>query len=878
MKHSFHQSVILTLLIVFFASVSASSSSLFSDSITSASTQSHSSSLSYIQFLTISPVPSYDLPYTDPDLSIAYTIHNYTLWWSKYSLMVNASCHGYAEKTQLELSEMTPSSETFKERFYLSDEIRKKCKGHTVMVDIWIGSNTYRNYSVTSVMPLIGNEYSYLWITFSCISILACILVIAYYFYSPSFRRFPANIVFWRTVVDMGLNLSFVILHLRMITMANEKKACKFMEGAMTQFFLLSSLIWYAVLSFNFYVSITNPFRKPQRKIGLYHICIWVTSFFTSLVAGSQATYRHDLQVCWFKNENPKEINFFNWGFFFVWLFICLIGSWIMHYVGHRKLKTHGLQQTLQHRVKTLRSLRIYVIVYTLYWSIMFSLYLIAYYDHFNGSNHQFKKVFIILCSSIGLMDSITWVSVSYRCGYDNAEEKNDNFHDISEALRYEFISCTQKGIRMAVQKWEEDVGKKKMNRYNEKDYHKDLKKKRVKYNIYVGKVQHDGNRRDKLRKESVYFRNEERPFRFTGYAMALFDEARRAWGMETKNYLDTLNGDPNKMKQNFSDGRSGSFFYFSICRRFMVKTLNKVEFEMLLDILVDYVNYIRPNPESLLCKFYGLYAIQMYGHRQYIVVMHNCLHTANPSLAPSEVYDLKGSSVGRYTKTHIKGKQKKKVGVMKDNNLSIHNKVIIPHEKAKLLVDQIKLDCIFLSNLGIMDYSLLLGIHFCSSKHSHSEQCLPSKMIRSLSMAHSQMANSLQTNPMKPTSLNLDAKKNLEEKNSSELNTLQKNDNVELKLLHKVHDSQEVKQNHDTLQKNMYFSSNVIGPGLYYVGIIDILQGWTYKKKGELCLKILFLGHCFDRKELSVAEPGYYQTRFLNMVRDVIPLNAEDL
>lgn len=480
----------------------------------------------------------------------------------------------------------------------------------------------------------------------------------------------------------------------------------------------------------------------------------------------------------------------------------------------------------------------------------MFILYLISHQDESRNAklDDNVHTTMIIFCSLIGFIDSFTWIGVHQL----DSTSSND-FRDISDALRYEFISCTQQGIHLAVKKWEEDVEEEKEKRFDPKDYNNALKSKRVKYAIYAGKTKSGHDKGDNLRRKSVYVREKEQTYSFTGYGMALFDEVRRVWGMTTERYLDILNGDPHKMKQNFSDGRSGSFFYFSIDRRFMVKTLTKGEYKLLLDILIDYVNYVRRNPESFLCRFYGMYSIRMYGHRQYFVVMHNCLRTIKPELAPNAVYDLKGSSIGRYTKTHIKGKQKKKVGVMKDNNLSMQDKILVPSKRAAAMIDQLQLDSLFLSNLNIMDYSLLLGIHYCSSKHFH-DQCLESAS-RSLSMAQPAKVEYKSSH------------KDFSNVEKVELEVMVSQKDAEFKLL----------SDRKEIEKNMYYSSNVVGPGLYYIGVIDILQGWNLKKKMELFAKIIFLGHCFDYKELSVAEPKYYRERFMNMVRNVIPYTPED-
>ena len=58
-------------------------------------------------------------------------------------------------------------------------------------------------------------------------------------------------------------------------------------------------------------------------------------------------------------------------------------------------------------------------------------------------------------------------------------------------------------------------------------------------------------------------------------------------------------------------------------------------------------------NPDTLLCKFYGLYKIKIPGEKPHrLVVMNNLMRVlADPKklIKISKVYDLKGSTVKRF-------------------------------------------------------------------------------------------------------------------------------------------------------------------------------------------------------------------------------------
>lgn len=61
-----------------------------------------------------------------------------------------------------------------------------------------------------------------------------------------------------------------------------------------------------------------------------------------------------------------------------------------------------------------------------------------------------------------------------------------------------------------------------------------------------------------------------------------------------------------------------------------------------------------------------------------------------------------------------------------------------------------------------------------------------------------------------------------------------------------------------------------VIGPGCYYLGLIDVLQQWTFSKKLERELKRVMLK---DMDGISAIKPEVYKRRFQCRLREIIPL-----
>ena len=185
----------------------------------------------------------------------------------------------------------------------------------------------------------------------------------------------------------------------------------------------------------------------------------------------------------------------------------------------------------------------------------------------------------------------------------------------------------------------------------------------------------------------------------------------------------------------------------------YLIKSIKKDEFDTLLGtMLPKYVEYMEQYGSiSLLNRIYGLYEIVIpaaddHASQTYYVVVFNAVF--DPSTVHLRIYDIKGSTVGRCTRTttldeemagaattaeydgdhssthhhdHVKPSTSvtyKDLDLIQDirNNAVEHNGTtqsllqLSPTEKHQL-VQQLQRDVQFLSSSSVMDYSLLIGI-----------------------------------------------------------------------------------------------------------------------------------------------------------------------
>ena len=107
--------------------------------------------------------------------------------------------------------------------------------------------------------------------------------------------------------------------------------------------------------------------------------------------------------------------------------------------------------------------------------------------------------------------------------------------------------------------------------------------------------------------------------------------------------------------------GKSGSFFFFSHDRKYMIKTMRKDEFKTMLKILPDYINHHRRYPDSLLCKIFGVFTVHKEGmEKVHLALIENTMQFKDKDKIDF-VYDLKGSTYGRKTKGQMTSKTVRK-------------------------------------------------------------------------------------------------------------------------------------------------------------------------------------------------------------------------
>ncbi|XP_060126208.1 phosphatidylinositol 4-phosphate 5-kinase-like protein 1 isoform X1 [Zootoca vivipara] len=192
--------------------------------------------------------------------------------------------------------------------------------------------------------------------------------------------------------------------------------------------------------------------------------------------------------------------------------------------------------------------------------------------------------------------------------------------------------------------------------------------------------------------------------FEMRTYAAPAFTRFRKFLGMVDVDYQRSLTCDSSYL-QFISNSKSTADFFLSNDKRYFLKTQSKQEIQFLLTNLPKYLEHMERNPHSILVKFLGVHSIIVPREKKrYFIIMQSIFYPHDKIV---ERYDIKGCDVGRWTDPTPKGSEI--IVVYKDLNFA--DKTICLGPQRTWMLTQLELDTQFLKDLGVIDYSLLVGL-----------------------------------------------------------------------------------------------------------------------------------------------------------------------
>ncbi|KAK7318381.1 hypothetical protein RJT34_03080 [Clitoria ternatea] len=323
--------------------------------------------------------------------------------------------------------------------------------------------------------------------------------------------------------------------------------------------------------------------------------------------------------------------------------------------------------------------------------------------------------------------------------------------------------------------------------------------------------------------------------FRWKDYCPMVFRHLRELFAIDPADYMLAICGD-DTLRVMSSPGKSGSIFYLTQDDRFIIKTVRKSEVKVLIRMLPSYYQHVCQYKNSLVTAFLGVHCVKpVGGQKTRFIVMGNVFCS---EYRIHKRFDLKGSSHGRTT-----DKPRKEIDettTLKDLDL----KFVFRLEQSwfQELKWQLDRDCEFLEAEGIMDYSLLIGLHF-RDDYSFDE------MISSPRGSHSGKRDMqvdemhLCRGPLIRLGMNMPAR--VQRVGEAGLDQLMSNGS----------------SNCTPSECN-----GEIYDVILYFGIIDILQDYDISKKIEHAYKSLQV----DSTSISAVDPKLYAKRFRDFIHRI--------
>lgn len=140
-----------------------------------------------------------------------------------------------------------------------------------------------------------------------------------------------------------------------------------------------------------------------------------------------------------------------------------------------------------------------------------------------------------------------------------------------------------------------------------------------------------------------------------TYHRLDIFKEMfREYFSSQLANFHESLSPKFNRdmvFKAGEGAGRSGSFFFFSHDRKFIIKTMTRTELDLFLAKLPAFKDHMQQNQNSLLAKIFGVFTINTELIKEvHVMLMENTAQFENSKKLLS-IFDLKGSLVDRKEK-----------------------------------------------------------------------------------------------------------------------------------------------------------------------------------------------------------------------------------
>ncbi|KAG4204923.1 hypothetical protein ERO13_A04G070100v2 [Gossypium hirsutum] len=319
--------------------------------------------------------------------------------------------------------------------------------------------------------------------------------------------------------------------------------------------------------------------------------------------------------------------------------------------------------------------------------------------------------------------------------------------------------------------------------------------------------------------------------FKWKDYCPMVFRNLREMFKIDAADYMISICGN-DVLRELSSPGKSGSIFFLSQDDRFMIKTLRKSEVKFRFVVMGN------------------MFCTELRIHRR---------------------FDLKGSSLGR-SADNIEIDENT---TLKD--LDLNYCFYLEPSWQEALLRQIETDSKFLESQHIMDYSLLLGVHYRAPQHLRSHMSY--NRVNGLGSVAEEEEDGISNYPqglvLVPRGTDDSVVVGPHIRGRRLRASSAGDEEVDLLLPGTARLQIQLGVNMPARaelipgkEENMFHEAYDV---VLYLGMIDILQEYNMTKKIEHAYKSLQ----FDSVSISAVDPTFYSQRFLEFIQKVFPENS---
>ncbi|KAE8884642.1 hypothetical protein PF005_g21530 [Phytophthora fragariae] len=738
-------------------------------------------------------------------------------------------------------------------------------------------------------------------------SLCMCAVVIGTYLRSRWYRRHMHILLMNLALCELCLAISFLLEPAwnRLGAGVGSEYSCRWLSTA-REYLIMCATTWTTCTALDLYYLMTNPFTSPRLNRHKYQGIAHVTAFASAVVMGVSNSFGSPVAVgsfCWVGADTQARSDHISfkqpsgsttgiWVFIVTPAAISMIANLYVTLVSYGRFR-RGVSATLRNRRVLLREGFLTTVTLIAYSALLWGVYGAYWLTPYASQARRLSQLFAFLLSYRGSVPFILWCLYKRpqrkknksKSGVvvdgnainekpqvskddDEAESEDDDAvrPQMNLALLDELVFYTTHGIAKAVritstlgQYPSSSLSSVASSRGEQPEQQPERFPAQYSFMVQPSPEDADWNE-----------------CRFTAFRPLEFQRIRLFFGIDEDAYLSSLK---SCTTPKVSEGASGSFVYYSTDRSYVVKSLTGSESAFLHSILNEYTAYIEEqNGESFLTRFLGSYCLELYGRPIHFVVMEN-VFDVQQGISIHQRYDIKGSWVDRNAQKPRRGAEATcrhcnlsfRCGGSNSRSNSVEgdknrrnvcpNRAGAPHEPNVVLKDmdltmklrfgkadgrkllaQLMRDSDFLCARGVMDYSLLLGVievSYLVNRHNiltrDGSVFLPPDSFTG-----------------KPTTPRRRSGKDGEQYGDNEMMT---------------GSTERVKQSTQCLRA----AEVVIGPGFYYIGVIDMLQTWNLSKRFERFVKTVIFRK--DPDGISAMPPKPYRDRFHRKLREIIHL-----